>query len=221
MRSLLVVLVSSIAFAACGGSPQPGPQAPPPLGSPPAVLSGDGRLDCTISAQKNGHQKLALREGVGLEFDVEVSPIVDGVVNQKGPDAGGSYRFTSHLAKPGHGTLAGVGEIDIEELETKVNVEMNRYKQAGGPGTELTFSSEDMAKRGVYVEFGGRGRSKRGEVYSFRVTLGPAEPGSGGSVQPASNATTAPIAAKMVIVQAPTTTVVMSHVKTSVERVAP
>jgi hypothetical protein len=207
-------------MAACGGAPSQPVSQTPGSATPPAVLSGEGRLDCTISAQKNGRQKLALREGVGLEFDVEVSPIVDGVVNQKGPEAGGSYRFTSHLAKPGHGTLAGVGEIDIDELETRVNVEMNRYKQAGGPGTELSFSSEDMARRGVYIEFGGRGRSKKGEVYSFRVTLGAAGAGSGGSVQPASNATTAPIQSKMVMVQAPTTTVV-SHVTTTLERVSP
>jgi len=220
MRALLFAPL--FVAAACGGAP-PGPQASPqasPQGAPPAVLSGEGRLDCTISAQKNGHQKLVLREGVGLEFDVEVSPIVDGVVNQKGPKVGGSYRFTSHLAKPGHGTLAGVGEVDIEELETKVNVEMNRYEQAGGPGTELTFTSDDMARRGVYVEFGGRGRSKKGEVYTFRVTLGAATAGSGGSVQPASNAASAPIQSKMVIVQAPTTTVV-SHVTTTLEKVAP
>jgi hypothetical protein len=216
MRALLL---TSIFVAGCGGSPRP-PEAQASAGPPPAVLSGDGRLDCTISSRQNGRQKLVINQGVGLEFDVEVSPIVDGVVRQKGPEAGGSYRFTSHLAKPGHGTLAGVGEIDIEELETRVNVEMNRYKQAGGPGTELTFSSEDMARRGVYVEFGGRGRSKKGEVYTFRVTLGPPGPGSGGSVQPASNAETAPIAAKAVIVQAPQTTVV-SRVTTTVEKASP
>jgi hypothetical protein len=227
-----VFLFSSLLLAACTTVPAAAPQAAPsaPAAAPqaassapadlPAVLSGEGRLDCTISAKKNGRQTLALREGVGLEFDVEVSPIVDGVVNQKGPTAGGSYRFTSHLAKPGKGTLAGVGEIDIEVLDTKVNVEMNRYRQAGGAGTELTFSSEDMARRGVYVEFAGRGRSKKGEVYAFRVTLGPPGSGSGGSVQPASNAAMAPIQSKMVVVQAPTTAVV-SHVTTTVERAAP
>ena len=133
MRALLL-FGSLFVAAACGGAPaQPGSQASPP-GPPPAVLSGEGRLDCTISAQRNGHQKLVLREGVGLEFDVEVSPIVDGVVNQKGPEAGGSYRFTSHLAKPGHGTLAGVGEVDLPHRHQSPNSALiaDLFKVRGG-----------------------------------------------------------------------------------------
>jgi hypothetical protein len=102
---------------------------------PPAVLTGDGDLVCDISAKENGHQKLTIVTGGGLEFDVAVSPIVDGTVTTEGPDKGGSYRFTSHLAKPARGKLPGVGEFDLDELETKVMVEMKRYKQPAGKGT--------------------------------------------------------------------------------------
>ncbi len=154
-----------------------------------------------------------MNSGQGLEFDVSVSPIVDGVVNTKGEGKGGSYRFTSHLAKPGKGMLSGVGEVTIDELETKVNVEMDRYKQPAGAGTELTFSSEDMAKRGIYIEFSGRATAKNGEHYGFKVTLGAPAAGSGGKVMPSTAATTAPIQSKMVIVQAPQTTVVTSGSK--------
>ena len=67
---------------------------------PPSVLTGDGELICNISDKENGHQKLTITYGGGLEFDVAVSPIVDGRVTAAGPEKGGSYRFTSHLAKP-------------------------------------------------------------------------------------------------------------------------
>ncbi len=180
----------------------PGPELPP------AVLAGDGALDCSISSRENGHQKLALAGGQGLEFNVEVSPIVDGVVETHGAGAGGSYRFTSHLAKSGPGTLSGVGPVTIEKLETKVNVAMQRYEQPNGPGTELTFRSDDMSNKGMYVEFAGVAAARNGDHYAFRITLGTAGAGSGGQVTPASDAESAPIAAKVVEIRAPTTTVV-------------
>src|SRR5678810_168823 len=40
---------------------------------PPSVLTGDGELICNISDKENGHQKLTITYGGGLEFDVAVS----------------------------------------------------------------------------------------------------------------------------------------------------
>jgi hypothetical protein len=176
---------------------------------PPAVLTGDGELICNISDKENGHQKLTISNGSGLEFDVAVSPIIDGIVSTAGPDKGGSYRFTSHLAKPSTGKLPGVGTIDLDELDTKVMVEMTRYKQPKGKGTELTFSSADMARRGIYVEFAGRGHAKTGEKYSFRVNLGAPTDGNG-RVVPADDNNESRMAAKVVMVRAPTTTVLVT-----------
>ena len=176
---------------------------------PPAVLTGDGDLVCDISAKENGHQKLTIVSGGGLEFDVAVSPIVDGTVTTEGPDKGGSYRFTSHLAKPARGKLPGVGDFDLDELETKVIVEMKRYKQPAGKGTALTFTSADMARRGIYVEFAGRGHAKNGERYSFRVNLGAPSDG-GGRVVPADDNARSNVASKMVSFRAPTTTVLVT-----------
>jgi hypothetical protein len=224
-----IFLALAFAIAACGGDAPPAQspqQAPPPAQPakpvpvvdqatspyPPAVLTGDGDLVCNISAKENGNQKLTLRGGSGLEFDAAVSPIVDGTVQTKGPSKGGTYRFTSHLAKPAKGKLAGVGDVDIEELETKVSVEMNRYQQAGGPGTELTFSSQDMSPRGIYIEFVGRAKAQNGDKYAFRVNLGPATGGSG-KVQPQDANDNSRIVAKMVIVQAPTMTVVTTTIQ--------
>jgi hypothetical protein len=194
-----------------------GPPASAAAPIPPAVLTGDGDLICDISAKENGHQKLVIVNGGGLEFDVAVSPIVDGTVTTAGPEKGGSYRFTSHLAKPAKGTLPGVGEFDLDELETKVMVEMTRYKQPAGKGTALTFTSKDMARRGIYVEFAGRGHAKNGENYSFRVNLGAPSDG-GGRVVPADDNIKSNVAAKMVSFRAPTTTVLIT---TTVDRTPP
>jgi hypothetical protein len=102
-----------------------------------------------------------------------------------------------------------VGEIDLDELETKVMVEMTRYKQPGGKGTALTFTSRDMAKRGIYVEFAGRGHAQNGDKYSFRVNLGAPSDG-GGRVVPADDNNKSNMAAKVVSFRAPTTTVLVT-----------
>ncbi|MFO0760284.1 MAG: hypothetical protein U0359_27630 [Byssovorax sp.] len=213
--SVPALLALPLALLACGPAT---PAATEPISAgdiaaePPLIHSGEAHLACTISAKENGTQRLSVVKGTGLEFDVAVSPIVDGTVNTKGPAKGGAYRFTSHLAAPGKGQLPGVGPVDIEDLDTKVNVEMNRYDQPGGPGTKLTFSSQDMASRGIYVEFAGHARSSNGERYAFRVTLGQPGAGSGGDVTPASPADNAPIYAKTVMIMAPITTVVTTTV---------
>jgi hypothetical protein len=194
-------------------APQPAEEAPePPL--PPAVFTGNGEFVCNISARGTGRQILTMNSGNGLAIDAIVRPIEDGTVTTKGPDKGGVYRFTSGLAKLAKGTLPGVGEIVIEELETRVTIEMKRYKQAGGPGTELSFTSADMADRGIYVELLGRGRSAQGDRYAFRVNLGRATSGSG-KVAPANPGGTAPIQTEMLTMSAP---VVTSVITTSIQR---
>lgn len=174
---------------------------------PPVVITGEVELVCNISSSENGSQKLIVRKGSGLEFDVVVSPIVDGVVNTKGPDKGGSYRFSSHLAEPATGVLAGVGDVTIDQLETRVNVAVDQYQQPGGPGTALSFTSTDMGMRGIYIEFAGRASGPDGKRYAFRVNLGGATGGSG-KVTPTDANDSSPIVAKSVMVEAPATTVV-------------
>src|SRR5262249_50169874 len=106
MSSKLVAGVLAAALSACTTASSPAPLAPAETAAePPAILTGEGRLDCTINSRENGAQKLVLSKGNGLEFEVVVSPIVNGVVQTKGPEKGGSYRFSSHLAKPGRGVL--------------------------------------------------------------------------------------------------------------------
>ena len=206
-RTAFVVCIASCWIAACHRPPAP-PQAPDYPKYPPAVLTGDGELFCDINAAKNGHQKLSLKHGGGIEFDAVVSPIVDGRVIARGPEKGGAYQFTSHLAQPGHATLPGVGNFDLDELETKVAVEMKRYQQPGGPGTALSFSSSDMANRGIYVEFAGRGHAANGERFTFRINLGAPTDGHG-NVLPADDNQASRIAGKMVEISAPMMTTVL------------
>lgn len=181
---------------------------------PPAVLTGEGELRCTIDSRSNGRQTLRILAGGGLEFDAVVSPIVDGTVKTNGPDQGGEYRFTSHLASPAKGRLPGAGDVELDALETKVAVEMSRYKQPGGRGTKLTFSSGDMSKRGIYIEFAGKAHSARGDRYAFRVNLGAPVEGSG-EVQPADDNANSRMMSKAVYVRAPVSTVLVT---TTVER---
>jgi hypothetical protein len=225
LAALLVFLLPMAAMA--GDLPPPpgkarapkGVKLPPPAKKlkpgaaevpiPPAVLTGDGELTCNISDKENGHQKLIVTRGGGLEFDAVVSPIVDGRVTTAGPQKGGSYKFTSHLAKPATGTLPGVGKVDLDELETKVVVEMTGYQQPKGKGTQLSFTSRDMSARGIYVEFSGRGHAANGERYSFRVNLGAPTDGNG-RIDPADDNDDSHMVTKAVFVRAPTTTVLVT-----------
>src|SRR4051812_30155962 len=122
LGSTILFLLSCCADNSEKPPPDPAPtqqQLPPQVVYPPAVLLGDAELQCDIDAKRNGIQKLVLRSGTGLEFDAVVSPIVNGTVDQNGPDKGGAYRFSSHLAQPAPGKLSGVGEVQVVELETR------------------------------------------------------------------------------------------------------
>lgn len=147
---------------------------------------GEAELVCNLSSRENGVQKLVLSSGGGLEFDAVVAPMVDGVVELEGPTLGGMYQFTSHLAKPAKGRLEGIGEVEIDKLETRVAVRLKSYQQPGGPGGKLSFTSEEIIQKGIYVEFLGEAvaPAPMGGRYVFRVNLGRSRRGSG-EVQPA------------------------------------
>jgi hypothetical protein len=210
MRALL--RSSLLLFAGCATT---SPRLDP--GAPPTVLTGEVGLVCNIDSQKEGVQRLTITEGGGIEFDAAVTPIVDGTVHLKGPDQGGVYRFTSHLARPVPAKLSGVGDVTLESLETKVSVTVVRYQQAGGPGTELSFRSEDMERRGIYIEFAGAARSPAGERYAFKTTLGAVHKGEG-KVRPRDANYNSNLVAKAVMVEAPAVTTVIQS-RTEVQRV--
>jgi hypothetical protein len=198
MRRLLAFAIALAPLGGCAHQMSDGPSAP-------LVLMGESELTCNIDRAHNGVQKLVLKKGSGLAFDAQVSPIVDGTVRLKGPTQGGTYAFTSHLAAPAKGSLSGVGEVEIESLETKVSVTVNSYDQPAGPGTVFTFRAGEIAESGAYVEFSGTARSTTGQRFAFRVNLGQVKDGNG-KVTPAGAGYNDRMMAKAVYVAAPAVT---------------
>jgi hypothetical protein len=180
---------------------------------PPLVLMGTGRLDCTISSTENGSQVLSLTGGSGVHFDVEVTPILDGVLELKDGRLQGAkggtgvegnrslnYRFTSNLARVKKFTVTGFGALELLKMETKVSVNARRYRQEKGPGTAVSFASEDMDRQGVYIEFRGIFRERESKKrFAFRTILGPPTDGSG-QVTPLDSNDNSRIIAKTVVV---------------------
>jgi hypothetical protein len=176
-----------------------------PIPEVPAVLLGEASLKCNIDWKTNGVQQLKITKGSGIEFDAQVSPILDGTVNFTKPSA--QYQFTSHLAKAGTATLSGVGPVELERLDTKVSVEVSHFDQPDGPGSSFSFTSADIVSRGVYVEFAGIAKAHDGSRYAFRINLGPTTGGSG-KVSPADANIRTKLKQKEVSVDAPVTAVV-------------
>lgn len=141
------------------------------------VVAGVAELICNISSKENGVQKLTFAKGGGVEFDAVVGPLVDGTVEQRGTEKGARYSFTSHLAKPATGRLAGIGDVTISSLTTRVSVEVKRYQQTKA-GAPFTFSTGDFVDNDVYVEFVGIA-TKGKDKFNFTITLGQVEKGEG------------------------------------------
>ena len=201
-----------------GPPPASAPTAPIPY--PPIVLNGRAELECNISSRADGRQKLVMREGAGIAFDAAVSPIVDGVVETKGPTKGGVYSFTSHLVKPVPAKLAGVGDVTLTQLETRVTVGLSGYTQVA-PGKPLSFEASQLLRGGSYLEFTGRAQGKSTgpapTVYTFRVSFGEATFAEG-RVEPESDNDRAPIASKMVVIHAPIVTSVLAQSTTTLQQ---
>ena len=167
---------------------------------PPYVLIGNGKLICNISSTKNGIQKLTLRKGSGVSFDISVTPIIDGVISLK-KSKKMNYRFTSRLFKTKNFAVTGFGPVKLLDLKTKVSVNTLRYQQPKGPGTRVSFNSNDMDRKGVYVEFQGTFRQiDTSQKFSFRTLLGPPTTGKG-AIDPYDSNDSSRIVAKRVVVE--------------------
>lgn len=215
--ALLVAI--GMVLSACQKAQTPALVEPSPAAAmaPSSVLLGEAELKCNIDSRENGVQKVVITKGGGLEFDAVVSPIVDGVLTLKSPEEGATYRFTSHLVKPAKGTILGLGEVTIDKLDTKVSVDLARYKQPDGPGKTLSFETGDMSQRGNYIDFVGAGKSATGEDFTFHVNFGAASSGSG-QITPTDANRVSRLLQKTVNIQGALATVVVSkskEVKTS------
>lgn len=207
---------------------------------PPLVFLGSGRLECTISSKDNGRQQLKLTAGAGVDFDISVTPILDGILEikdgrlvskeadvtdeSKAPQrakAKGArslnYRFTSNLAHTRNFRVSSFGPVALEHMETRVSVNARRFRQEGGPGTTVSFNSDDMDKQGVYIEFRGIFREKdTGKRHAFRTVMGPPSDGSG-QVTPLDSNNTSRIEAKTVMAEVrPTPSAPFTQITTTI-----
>jgi hypothetical protein len=168
---------------------------------PPLVFTSRAWLDCSISSTKNGRQAMRTASGQGFTFDTAMLPIKDGKVMLKEP--GMRYKFDAFptTAVPAH--FSGLGDGTITEMKVEVEVDVKRFRQPGGPGTDIHFEASDLNADAAYVEFTGlfvrRSDKKR---FPFRVLFGSVPEGQG-TVTPAGPGREVPIATKMVRLGSP------------------
>jgi hypothetical protein len=150
---------------------------------PPLVFTGKAWLDCSISSTENGRQTMNTVSGQGFTFDAPMRPIKDGKVEVRQP--GMKYEFNSFPTGPVPARFVGLGEGVITELKTEVEVDVTRFVQPDGPGTNIRFNSADIRKDAAYVEFTGLFvRTRDRKRFPFRVLFGSVPTGEG-SVTPA------------------------------------
>lgn len=162
---------------------------------PPLVFSSHAVLECSVSVNAAGSQKMRTVDGQGLSFEATLLPLQRSSLQLTSP--GMKYKFDAYPDKPVAARLGGIGEGTITEMKAEVEVAVARYTQLGGPGTAITFSNADIGD-GAYVEYTGvfvrKSDSKR---FPFRVLFGSVTTGNG-RVLPASKENTTSIMSKMV-----------------------
>lgn len=168
---------------------------------PPLVFTSRAWLDCSISSTKNGRQVMTTVGGQGFTFDTAMLPIKDGKVQLKEP--GMLYKFDSFPPSAIPARFSGLGQGTITEMKAEVEVDVKRYQQPGGPGTNIRFNAADINSDAAYVEFTGVFvRKSDNKRFPFRVLFGSVTEGSG-NVTPTSAEPETNIMAKSVILGNP------------------
>jgi hypothetical protein len=163
---------------------------------PPLVFHSRATLDCAISSTKNGRQVMTTVAGQGFTFDTPMLPIKDGSVKVQTP--GMHYKFNAFPTASIPATFQGIGHGTITAMKAEVEVDVKRYRQPGGPGTDIKFQAADINADGAYVEFTGVFvRDADAKRFPFRVLFGSVTAG-GGDVFPATRAPETAIMSKSV-----------------------
>jgi hypothetical protein len=163
---------------------------------PPLVFTSRAVLECSISSSKPGRQTMHTVSGQGFEFDMAMLPIKDGIVEVRLP--GMLYKFTAFPANRIPAEFKGIGKGTIERMKAEVEVDVNRFRQPAGPGTEIRFDAADINTDAAYVEFTGLFvREADQKRFPFRVLFGSVTDG-GGVVVPSSALDRTPLLSKMV-----------------------
>ncbi|MGH7294648.1 MAG: hypothetical protein ACRELB_06940 [Polyangiaceae bacterium] len=209
LLALLAPLVPLV--VGCGARPGAVPDAAPhqavpdawaaQRNYPPLVFASQAWLQCDISSTKPGRQVMTTTSGQGFSFDSVMSPIGKNLLEVQGK--GMRYKFDAFPAAAFPAKFTGLGEGTVTAMKAEVEVSVQRYTQAGGAGTEITFDASDITADAAYVEFTGVWvRTSDGKRFPFRVLFGSVPSGSG-KVQPASAAPVTSIAAKAVAIGTP------------------
>jgi len=149
---------------------------------PPLVFSSTATLDCSISSTQPGRQVMTTVGGQGFNFDAPMKPIDGGTVKLHG--SGMHYEFNSFPTHEVPATFSGIGSGKITSMKTEVAVDVARFSQPSGPGTNIHFTASDIDPNGAYVEFTGVFvRDRDNKPFPFRVLFGHVTTG-GGDVTP-------------------------------------
>ena len=168
---------------------------------PPLVFTSKAWLDCSISSTENGRQAMRTTSGQGFTFDATMLPIKNGKVKVKEP--GMLYKFDAFPTAKLPARFNGLGEGTIIEMKAEVEVDVKRFQQPGGPGTNIRFNASDINADAAYVEFTGVFvRSIDNKRFPFRVLFGSVTDGSG-NVTPGSKEREAPLMQKRVVLGSP------------------
>jgi len=168
---------------------------------PPLVFSSTATLDCSISSTRPGRQLMTTVGGQGFTFDAPMKPIAGGKVKLKG--GGMHYEFNSFPTHMVPATFSGIGSGKITAMKTEVAVDVARYTQPGGPGTNIHFTAADIDPNGAYVEFTGIFvRDRDSKQFPFRVLFGHVATG-GGDVLPGGRGPLVPLMQKRVALGTP------------------
>jgi len=163
---------------------------------PPLVFTSRAVLECSISSTKPGRQTMHTVSGQGFEFDMSMLPIKDGAVEVKSP--GMHYKFTAFPSARIPAEFKGIGTGTITQMKAEVEVDVKRFRQPAGPGTEIRFDAAEINADAAYVEFTGLFiRAADQKRFPFRVLFGSVTDG-GGIVVPSSPADATGLLSKMV-----------------------
>jgi hypothetical protein len=145
---------------------------------PPLVFTGHAWLECSISSTRAGRQTMRTVSGQGFDFDMAMLPIKDGLVRFKTP--GMFYKFNAFPDQKVSATFTGIGKGEIVEMKAEVEVDVKRFSQPGGAGTEISFNAADINADSAYIEFTGVFvRAMDNKRFPFRVLFGGVSDGSG------------------------------------------
>jgi len=198
------LVASAFVASLLGCAARPGPSQDAPQASwtaqrnyPPLVFASQAFLHCDISSTKAGRQVMTTTSGQGFSFDSMMAPIGKNKLELHGQ--GMRYKFDAFPAAAFPAKFSGLGDGTVTEMKAEVEVAVQRFKQLGGAGTEITFDAGDITADAAYVEFTGVWvRSSDAKRFPFRVLFGSVPAGSG-KVLPASAEPETHIAAKMVV----------------------